>query len=72
MDGYTKNELALIDFISSVNKCFYYFGEDNDSVEEHDLDNFQNAVRKFKQGLEKWHTVTTVATMTKHTRTNSQ
>ena len=52
MDGYTKNELALIDFISSVNKCFYYFGEDNASVEEHDLDNFQNAVRKFKQGLE--------------------
>ena len=52
MDGYTKNELALIDFISSVNKCFYFFGEDNDSVEEHDLDSFQNAVRKFKQELE--------------------
>ena len=65
MDGYTKNELALIDFISRVNKCFYYFGEDNDSVEEHDLDNFQNAVRKFKQGLEKWQSVTSAsATMT--------
>ena len=51
MSDYTNNELALIDFISSVNKCFYYFGEDNDAVEEHDLDNFQNAVRKFKQSL---------------------
>ena len=52
MDGYTKNELALIDFISNVNKCFYYFGEHNDSVEEHDLDIFQNYVRKFKHSLE--------------------
>ena len=51
MSDYTNNELALIDFISNVNKCFYYFGEDNDTVEEHDLDNFQNAVRKFKQSL---------------------
>ena len=49
MSDYTNNELALIDFISNVNKCFSYFGEDDDTVEEHDLDNFQNAVRKFKQ-----------------------
>ena len=28
---YTKNELALIDFISNINKYFYYIGEDDDN-----------------------------------------
>ena len=27
---YTKNELALIDLISNLNKEFYYFGEEGD------------------------------------------
>ena len=30
--SYTKNELALIDFISNINKYFYYIGEDDDLI----------------------------------------
>ena len=29
---YTKNEIALIDFISNINKYFYYIGEDDDLI----------------------------------------
>ena len=29
---YTKNELALIDLISNLNKYFYYIGEDDDII----------------------------------------
>ena len=29
---YTKNEIALIDFISNINKYFYYIGEDDDII----------------------------------------
>ena len=29
---YTKNELALIDFVSNINKYFYYIGEDDDII----------------------------------------
>ena len=29
---YTKNELALNDFISNINKYFYYIGEDDDLI----------------------------------------
>ena len=29
---YTKNELALIDLISNLNKEFYYFGEKGDLI----------------------------------------
>ena len=29
---YTKNELALIDLISNINKSFYYIGEDDDII----------------------------------------
>ena len=29
---YTKYELALIDFISNINKYFYYIGEDDDLI----------------------------------------
>ena len=29
---YTKNELALNDFISNINKYFYYIGEDDDII----------------------------------------
>ena len=30
--SYTKNEIALIDFISNINKYFYYIGEDDDII----------------------------------------
>ena len=30
MSDYTKNELALIDFQSDINKLFYYVGEEDD------------------------------------------
>ena len=30
--SYTKNELALIDLISNINKYFYYIGEDDDLI----------------------------------------
>ena len=30
---YTKNELALIDLISNLNKEFYYFGEEGDLIQ---------------------------------------
>ena len=29
---YTKNELALIDLISNINKYFYYIGDDDDLI----------------------------------------
>ena len=29
---YTKNELALIDLMSNINKYFYYIGEDDDII----------------------------------------
>ena len=29
---YTKNELALIDLISNINKYFYYIGEDDELI----------------------------------------
>ena len=29
---YTKNEIALIDLISNINKYFYYIGEDDDLI----------------------------------------
>ena len=30
--SYTKNEIALIDLISNINKYFYYIGEDDDII----------------------------------------
>ena len=30
--SYAKNELALIDLISNINKYFYYIGEDDDLI----------------------------------------
>ena len=29
---YTKNEIALIDLISNINKYFYYIGEEDDLI----------------------------------------
>ena len=32
MSSYTKNEIALINFQSDINKLFYYVGEEDDQV----------------------------------------
>ena len=49
---YTKNELALIDLISNINKYFYYIGEDDDLItytryeEREKLDSFTSQFMK--------------------------
>jgi hypothetical protein len=30
--SYTKNEIALINFVDKINKYFYYIGEDDDLI----------------------------------------
>ena len=30
--SYTKNEIALINFQSDINKLFYFVGEENDQI----------------------------------------
>ena len=52
MSNYTKNELALLDFISSVNKQFYYIGEENDQVSKIDLKKFSQYCNTFINSLE--------------------
>ena len=37
---YTKNETALLNLISSINKQFYYIGEENDKVAPIDVKKF--------------------------------
>ncbi len=46
---YTKNELALIDLISNVNKIFYYVGEEGDLIDRFDVKQLDKAVASFKQ-----------------------
>ena len=52
MSDYTKNELALLDFISNVNKQFSYIGEENDQVSKSDLKKFSNYCNTFINSLE--------------------
>ena len=52
MDDYTKNEIALLNFISSVNKQFYYIGEENDQVSKSDLKKFSDYCNTFINSLE--------------------
>ena len=52
MSDYTKNELALINFISSVNKQFYYIGEEDDQVSKIDLKKFSDYCNIFINSLE--------------------
>ena len=52
MSDYTKNELALIDLISNINKYFYYIGEENDQVSKIDLKKFSNYCNNFINSLE--------------------
>ena len=52
MSDYTKNELALLNFISNVNKQFDYIGEENDQVSKVDLKKFSNYCNTFINSLE--------------------
>ena len=45
--SYTKNELALIDLISNINKTFYYLGEDGDDVDQFEIDKLHKYVNQF-------------------------
>ena len=52
MSDYTKNELALLDFISNVNKQFYYIGEENEQVSKIDIKKYSNYCNTFINSLE--------------------
>ena len=49
--SYTKNELALSDLISNVNKIFYYVGDEGDLIDRFDLQQLDRAVASFKQDV---------------------
>ena len=49
---YTKNETALLNLISSINKQFYYIGEDNDKVAPIDVKKFTQYCVSFIDSLE--------------------
>ena len=53
MSDYTKNELALLNFISNVNKQFSYIGEENDQVTVIDVKRFTDHCIQFIDALEK-------------------
>ena len=52
MNDYTKNELALIDFQSDINKLFYYVGEENDQIDFDDLKQFEKYCINFVNTIE--------------------
>ena len=52
MDDYTKNEIALLNLISSINKQFYYIGEENDKVAPIDVKKFTQYCVDFIDSLE--------------------
>ena len=49
---YTKNEIALINLISNINKQFYYIGEENDKVAPIDVKKFTQYCVDFIDSLE--------------------
>ena len=53
MSNYTKNELALLDFISNVNKQFSYIGQENDLVSAIDVKKFTHYCIEFIDALDK-------------------
>ena len=55
MDDYTKNETALINLISNINKQFYYIGEENDKVAPIDVKKFTQYCVDFIDSLEVDH-----------------
>ena len=52
MDDYTKNEIALLNLISNINKQFYYIGEENDKVAPIDVKKFTQYCVTFIDSLE--------------------
>jgi len=52
---YTKNEIALLNLISSINKQFYYIGEENDKVAPIDVKKFTQYCVDFIDSLEVDH-----------------
>ena len=52
MNDYTKNELALIDLISDINKLFYFVGEENDQIPFESLKTFEKYCVKFVNAIE--------------------
>ena len=50
--SYTKNELALIDFQSDINKLFYYVGEENDQIPFEYLKKFEKYCINFVNTIE--------------------
>mgnify|MGYP000621848376 FL=1 len=52
MDDYTNNEQALLNLISSINKQFYYIGEENDKVAPIDVKKFTQYCVTFIDSLE--------------------
>ena len=55
MDDYTKNEIALLNLISNINKQFYYIGEENDKVAPIDVKKFTQYCVDFVDSLEVDH-----------------
>ena len=55
MDDYTKNEIALLNLISNINKQFYYIGEENDKVAPIDVKKFTQYFVDFIDSLEVDH-----------------
>ena len=49
---YTKNEIALINLISNINKQFYYIGEEDDKVAPIDVKKFTEHCVTFIDSLE--------------------
>ena len=49
---YTKNETALVNLISNINKQFYYIGEANDKVAPIDVKKFTQYCVSFIDSLE--------------------
>tara|TARA_B100001778_G_scaffold76278_1_gene61433 strand:+ start:6629 stop:6802 length:174 start_codon:yes stop_codon:yes gene_type:complete len=49
---YTKNETALLNLISNINKQFYYIGEENDKVAPIDVKKFTQYCVDFIDSLE--------------------
>ena len=52
MNDYTKNELALIDFQSDINKLFYYVGEEDDQIPFEYLKKFEKYCINFVNTIE--------------------
>ncbi len=52
MDDYTNNEQALLNLISSINKQFYYIGEEDDKVAPIDVKKFTEHCVTFIDSLE--------------------